>query len=148
MKKTLKIVTLPGLFLTDILFSLAAVIVGIAMRFDGQFAPQYVEIIPLFWAMTAVGLVGFGMLFGCYFNVWENASVNELVRQVMAVLATHVAIYVLNGAFDLGMPVASSWRRSWCCCSRRSVCGCPPAWCCGLWPISAGTARTRMPSAC
>jgi FlaA1/EpsC-like NDP-sugar epimerase len=104
MKKTLKIVTLPGLFLTDILFSLAAVIVGIAMRFDGQFAPQYVEIIPLFWAMTAVGLVGFGMLFGCYFNVWENASVNELVRQVMAVLATHVAIYVLNGAFDLGMP--------------------------------------------
>jgi FlaA1/EpsC-like NDP-sugar epimerase len=104
MKKTLKIVTLPGLFLTDILFSLAAVIVGIAMRFDGQFAPQYVEIIPLFWAMTAVGLVGFGMLFGCYFNVWENASVNELVRQVMAVLATHVAIYVLNGTFDLGMP--------------------------------------------
>lgn len=104
MKKTLKVVTLPGLFLTDILLSLIAVIIGIAIRFDGVVAEPYISLIPLFWAMTAVGLVGTGILFGCYFNVWENASVNELVRQVMSVLVTNVVIFYVNSRLQLGMP--------------------------------------------
>ena len=107
MKKTLRIVTLPGIFITDILFSLVAVVLGIVIRFDGVLDSTYLTLVPMFWALTAMGLLGFGMMLGCYFNVWENASVSEMVRQGLAVSATHLSIYYLNSTLKLGMPRGS-----------------------------------------
>jgi FlaA1/EpsC-like NDP-sugar epimerase len=104
MKKTLRIISLPGIFLTDILFSLMGVVFGIMIRFDGSLPEQYLELIPLFWALTALLLLGSGMLMGCYFNVWENASVSEMLRQVFSVTSTHMVVFLANSLFNLGMP--------------------------------------------
>lgn len=104
MKKTFRIITLPGIFLTDILFSLVSIILGLLIRFDGVLPEQYLRLIPLFWAMTALLLLGTGMMIGCYFNVWENASVSEMFRQLVSVLLTSTIVYSANTLLQLGMP--------------------------------------------
>lgn len=107
MKRFLKLFSLPGLLIMDILISLFATYAGIYIRFDGNVPPEYFQYIPAFWLISALILIVAGILSGCYFNVWERASISEMVRQIFAVLVTYVSLYFINGALEMHIPRGS-----------------------------------------
>lgn len=104
MKRFLKVFSLPGLMITDILISLFAAYAGIYIRFDGNVPGVFYQQIPTFWLLSALILVMSGIIAGCYFNVWERASISEMVRQMASVCVTYALMYLLNGVLMLQIP--------------------------------------------
>lgn len=104
MKRLVKVFSLPGLLITDILIALFAAYAGVYIRFDGDVPAQYLQHVPAFWVFSALALVMTGIIAGCYFNVWERAGISEMIRQTASVVSTYVIMYLLNGALDLHMP--------------------------------------------
>lgn len=107
MKRLLRVFTLPGLLITDILISLFSAYAGIYIRFDGNVPAEFFQYIPAFWLMSALILVMSGIFFGCYFNVWERASISEMVRQIGSVLVTYVSVYTINNVVQMHIPRGS-----------------------------------------
>jgi len=103
-KRLVKVFSLPGLLITDILIALFAAYAGVYIRFDGDVPAQYLQHVPAFWVFSALALVMTGIIAGCYFNVWERAGISEMIRQTASVVSTYVIMYLLNGALDLHMP--------------------------------------------
>jgi len=54
--------------------------------------------------MSALLLIVFCVIAGCYFNIWERASISEMVRQIIAVTATYIAVYFINSIMDMHIP--------------------------------------------
>ena len=88
----------------DILISLFAAYAGIYIRFDGIFPAEYVQYVPAFWLISALILVMTGIFSGCYFSVWERASISEMVRQCFSVLVTYISVYFINNIMQLHIP--------------------------------------------
>lgn len=97
MKRVLRVFSIPGLLLSDLLISLFAAYAGIYIRFDGNVPAEYLSNVPLFWILSALVLVMSGIMTGCYFNVWERASISETVRQMASVIFTYTVMYIVNG---------------------------------------------------
>lgn len=104
MKRFLKLFSLPGLLMIDILIALFSAYAGIYIRFDGNIPQEYFQYIPVFWLLSSLTLVIACIITGCYFNVWERAGISEMIRQVIAVLISYTAIYVINNFFDMHIP--------------------------------------------
>lgn len=104
MKRFLKLFSLPGLLITDILIALFSAYAGIYIRFDGNVPQEYFQYIPVFWLLSSLTLVIACIITGCYFNVWERAGISEMIRQVTAVLISYTAIYIINNFFDMHIP--------------------------------------------
>lgn len=104
MKRLLKVFSLPGLLITDILISLFAAYAGIYIRFDGNVPAQYFQNMPAFWLLSALILVMSGIIAGCYFNVWERASISEMIRQMTSVVVTYAVMYMINAPLQLQIP--------------------------------------------
>jgi len=107
LKRILKVFTLPGLILMDILISFFAAYAGVYIRFDGLLPVEYLQYIPTFWLLSSLILVVTGIFCGCYFNVWERASISEMVRQTCSVLMTYISAYFINGIMELHIPRGS-----------------------------------------
>jgi len=88
----------------DILIALFSAYAGIYIRFDGNIPQEYFQYIPVFWLLSSLTLVIACIITGCYFNVWERAGISEMIRQVIAVLISYTAIYVINNFFDMHIP--------------------------------------------
>ena len=104
MKRLLKVFTLPGLLIMDILISLFAAYAGIYIRFDGIVPVEFFQYIPAFWLLSSLLLLMTGIFSGCYFNVWERASISEMVRQIFSVFLTYVSVYFINSIMDMHIP--------------------------------------------
>ncbi len=104
MKRLIKLFTLPGLLIFDTIVTFLAAYAGILIRFDGNVPQEYFQYIPVFWLMSALTLIVSGIITGCYFNVWERAGISEMVRQVMAVTITYIAVYLINIIMDMHIP--------------------------------------------
>jgi len=107
LKRLLKLFNLPGLLICDTVISLIAAYVGLFIRFDGTVPQEYLQSIPVFWLLSALILIVSGVISGCYFNVWERAGISEMVRQIVAVTATYVAVYFINSIMDMHIPRGS-----------------------------------------
>lgn len=104
MKRLLKVFTLPGLLVMDIVISFAAAYAGVFIRFDGAVPTLYFQYIPSYWLISALILVITGIISGCYFNVWERASISEMIRQTFSVLLTYIGVYLLNSVAIMNIP--------------------------------------------
>lgn len=104
MKRFIKLFSLPGLLITDILIALFSAYAGIYIRFDGNIPVEYLQYIPVFWLLSSFILIIACIITGCYFNVWERAGISEMLRQVAAVLLTYTTVYILNNFVELHIP--------------------------------------------
>ena len=104
MKRFIKLFSLPGLLITDILIALFSAYAGIYIRFDGNIPVEYLQYIPVFWLLSSFILIIACIITGCYFNVWERAGISEMIRQVTAVLITYATVYILNNYLDMNIP--------------------------------------------
>lgn len=104
MKRFIRLFNLPGLLISDTLLSLLASYAGVFIRFDGNVPSEYLQNVPVFWLMSALLLIVFCVIAGCYFNIWERASISEMVRQIIAVTATYIAVYFINSIMDMHIP--------------------------------------------
>lgn len=104
LKKIIRILTLPGLLISDTLICLIAAYLGLIIRYDGVMPQGTYDLIPLYWCISAICVISLGILIGCYFSVWSRAGVPEMIRQFIAVFTTYGIVYLLNSPLNLNIP--------------------------------------------
>lgn len=101
---TIKLFSMPGLMISDVLLTMLAVCLSIYIRFDGLFPVEYLQVLPRFAALASFAIIIFGIHFHCYMNLWESASVSELMRQGVAITLGYAVMFLMNSFMLLGMP--------------------------------------------
>lgn len=107
MKKYLIILSIPGLLFGDTLIACISAYLSVLIRFDGQIPSQYTNSIFPFGITCALLLIIFGIVAGCYYNIWERASVSEVLRQTGVVAAAYLLFLIINRSLDIKVPGGS-----------------------------------------
>lgn len=76
----------------DLVFASAAYLSMLVMRFDGSVPPEYWDRLGTFAPVALLVTVSSGCVWGLYGQVWEQASVNEARRVLLAGASTTVVL--------------------------------------------------------
>ena len=108
MKKINSIVIL----LIDCLFVNMALFMGLLIKFDGSIPAELLTIVPFsFFMSTIVSLFVF-YLFGIYSTLWNYASIEDLVRILLATALSSIVQFLLAAYFEV-LFSASVYIISW-----------------------------------
>jgi Predicted nucleoside-diphosphate sugar epimerases len=107
MKKYIKMFLIPGLLIGDIVIACLSAYLGVFIRFGGMIPLQYINSILQFGLTCSILLIVFGILVGSYYNVWERASISEMVKQAIVVALAFLLMVFFNYILEMDMPGTS-----------------------------------------
>ena len=90
--------------LIDCLFLSMALFISLLIKFDGRIPVDILRIIPFSLIITIIVSLPIFYIFGIYSLLWNYASVEELVRIILATLVSSIGQLLLAAYFDTLFP--------------------------------------------
>lgn len=107
MKKYLKMLSIPSLLVGDTIIACLSAYLGVFMRFDGRVPQEYLNNILQFGLTCSLVIIILGIIAGCYYNIWERASISEMVKQTTVVTLAYLMMIFFNYSLEINIPDTS-----------------------------------------